>query len=462
MPPSTQPLAEVKVTKMKECPMLTAGRITPLIMQSWTLACKRYKKHGGKTDTEIVSYVAEGMFEPRLVAWYQADQTRIDTLSLDAYLTELAQLVLEKNWSHDILETILSSSQGNQVFIDWKIELENLNAILATSAPTKALTKAELKTQLQSNLHPDLRLNISLEPVLATELAPWALEVKERDDRMRAEDARTQKLIDASATARATRRGEKKDLLSRLTDPPAKGNTSSGSTHKSKPAEKKRLPALTLEERALLDKHAGCTHCCKFNAGHKNAECPMKADNTWPDAETYTTLTAPATSALEEEDKDNETDSYVAPPTEAPFSVSHLYPTLYATGPLITEFPIQIHPLMDIGSPSTVISLELCEQLGLRRYPLPAKENNLSSLSKQKLNCEEFVKLELQSDRGVWKSGVHRMKVNKGLSFPIILGMPFLSSEQIVIDTHERTAIDKRSGFDLLNPPPRTPRPQGK
>ena len=194
--------------------MLTASRITPLIMQLWTLACKHYKKHGGKMDTEIASYVTEGMFEPCLVVWYQADQTCIDTLSLDAYLMELAQLVLEKNWSHDIFETILSSSQGNQVFIDWKIELGNLNAILATSTPTKALTKAELKTQLQSNLHPDLRLNISLEPVLATELAPWALEIKEREDWMQAEDARTQKLIDASATARATHRGEKKDLLS--------------------------------------------------------------------------------------------------------------------------------------------------------------------------------------------------------------------------------------------------------
>ena len=66
--------------------MLTAGQITPLIMQSWTLACKRYKKHGRKTNAEIVSYVAEGMFELWLVAWYQADQTRIDGLTLNAYL----------------------------------------------------------------------------------------------------------------------------------------------------------------------------------------------------------------------------------------------------------------------------------------------------------------------------------------------------------------------------------------
>ena len=63
-----QPLAEVITAKMKDCPVLTAGRITPLILQSWSLACKRYMKHAEKKPTEIVSFVAEAMLEPRLVA----------------------------------------------------------------------------------------------------------------------------------------------------------------------------------------------------------------------------------------------------------------------------------------------------------------------------------------------------------------------------------------------------------
>jgi hypothetical protein len=214
MSAAAQPLTEVKVTKMKECLMLTAGWITLLIMQSWTLACKCYKKHGGKTDTKMVSYITEGMFKLCLVAWYQADQACIDSLTLDTYLLELSQLVLEKNWAHNILETILSSSQGDRTFMDWKIEMENLNVILTTVAPAKALTKDQLKVQLQSNLHPDLRLNLSLKPVLATNLATWAFEVKECDDHMQAEDACTQKLIDTSMATHVVRCSEKKDLLS--------------------------------------------------------------------------------------------------------------------------------------------------------------------------------------------------------------------------------------------------------
>jgi hypothetical protein len=120
---STQPLAKVKVTKMKVCLMLMARKITLLIMQSWTLACKHYKKHGEKKDNDIVSYVTEEMFEPHLVVWYQADQTQIDALSLDQYLTELSLLILEKNWAHDILETILSSHKAPESFLIGKLRL---------------------------------------------------------------------------------------------------------------------------------------------------------------------------------------------------------------------------------------------------------------------------------------------------------------------------------------------------
>ena len=76
-----QPLAEVQTAKMKDCPILTAGKITPLVLQPWALGCKRYMKHADKKLEEVVSFVAEAMLEPRLIAWYQAGQTRIDALT---------------------------------------------------------------------------------------------------------------------------------------------------------------------------------------------------------------------------------------------------------------------------------------------------------------------------------------------------------------------------------------------
>ena len=278
-----QTLAEVQTTKMKDCPILTARKITPLILQSWSLACKRYMKHAEKEPEEIVSYVAEAMLEPRLVAWYQAGQTCIDVLSLDQYLEELSKLVLEKNWAHKIRDTIISSKQGSWAFIDWKIEIENLNAILTTSSPAHTFTKSRLKIQLEAN-----KTNLLNELCLSNKLDVWSTEVKERDDRVRAENARTQCLIDANNAARAARRGEKKDLLSRLTDPPRQRSNNVGTSSETPQCF---LPKLQDKEKRLLNEHDGCTHCCKFYTGHRAKDCKMTANNTWPDTETYVPLT---------------------------------------------------------------------------------------------------------------------------------------------------------------------------
>ena len=157
-------LAEVKTAKMKDCPILTARKITPLILQSWALACKRYMKHAEKTPDEIVSFVAEAMLEPRLVAWYQAEQIRIDALTLEQYLEGLSKLVLEKNWAHKIRDMIISAKQGDRAFFDWKIEMENLNAILTTSSKAHALTEEGLRIQLEANLNTELKTNLFNEP----------------------------------------------------------------------------------------------------------------------------------------------------------------------------------------------------------------------------------------------------------------------------------------------------------
>ena len=487
-------LAEVRTAKMKDCPILTAGKITPLVLQSWSLACKRYMKHAKKKPTEIVSFVAEAMLEPRLIAWYQADQARIDTLTLEKYLDELSQLVLEKNWAHKIRDTIISSKQGDRPFIDWKIEVENLNAILTTSSPTHALGDDALKVQLEANLNDELKLNLLNEPTLTDKLSVWAVEVKERDDRIKAENARTQRIIDANNAARAARRGERKDLLSRLTDPPQGRNKPTTGTGTAGEAVRRYLPKLQEKEKRLLNEHEGCTRCRKFYTGHHAKDCQMTANNTWPDAETYTTLTLemalaakpqaaasssrlPAAAVISQGlARDDETDSYV---DHSSFTVPHLVAMLDAFGPNISEFPLPIPAMLDVGCPSTVISSTLANELGLRRYPLPPEEDNLISLSESSLSCREYVKMELSSGNGSWKSTVFRAKVNVGLPVPLILGMPFLSSQHIVIDSNSRTAKDKRTGYDLLNPkiparvwapervvppptPPRSPQPPRK
>jgi hypothetical protein len=252
----------------------------------------------------------------------------------------MSSLVLDTDWAHDILETILSTKQGHHAFIDWKIEIENLNSILASLAPTLTLTKVQLQVQLLSNLNPDLRCSLRHEPVKATNLAAWGFEVRDRDDRLCADEERMQKVVDTSSAAHAVCHSEKKDLLLRLSDLPVAG--SSSTTAKTKKPVRACLPPLIEAERALIKEHAGCMQCRRLNVRHGWDTCPMNDTNSWPDPTTYVTLKAPmglhvatitAPAMNKGEEKDNETDMYVPPPPNIPFTVNHLYATLNATGP---------------------------------------------------------------------------------------------------------------------------------
>jgi len=57
---------------------------------------------------------------PHLIAWYQGDQTRIDSQALDQYLEELALLTFAKNWAYTVCEENVTTHQCERQFIDWE------------------------------------------------------------------------------------------------------------------------------------------------------------------------------------------------------------------------------------------------------------------------------------------------------------------------------------------------------
>jgi hypothetical protein len=66
----------------------------------------------------------------------------------------------------------------------------------------------------------------------------------------------------------------------------------------------------------------------------------------------------------------------------------------------------------------------------------------------------EWVKLKLYDVSGLWTSKTVRAVIAPSLCAPVILGLSFLSHNNIVIDHEARTVTDKVTGLDLLNPPP--------
>ncbi|TFK17546.1 hypothetical protein FA15DRAFT_710688 [Coprinopsis marcescibilis] len=269
------------------------------------------------------------------------------------------------------------------------------------------------------------------------------------------------KLIDLNNVHRtANAAARRTTLASRLSPPlPSNNGGSRRTTYvtASQPAPNTYLPRLTDGKKKLLNEHEGCTRCRTFYSGHQAVACPMKEADTWPEASTYKTLTLEMVLAAKprlvagfvgvHEGSDDDTfndditdDGCVLSPIS--FTVPHLVASLEITRPAITEFPLSVQSLLDIRCPSTVISDALATKLGHRRFKLPPEENNLSSLSNTLLEAKEYVKLEATSGNGAWVSGVFYAKVVVGLPVPLILGMPFLSSQHIVLDTHQRTVIN--------------------
>ncbi|KAG5330990.1 hypothetical protein C0989_008470 [Termitomyces sp. Mn162] len=200
--------------------MLTPGRLNVKKFQEWSNTCHRYLKHSEKKPEEIVRFIADGMLELRFMKWYHTNQTCINALSLDKYLTEFAKYALPCKWEHGIRNTLLSSKQGNKPFADWQIELENLNALLANTKSMCCLSDASVQAQLKVNMDPDLRAKLDNTNLIATTFPDWICKVTELNEDLHEENAHTQRLIDANNAACAAEQQKCKPLAERLSDPP--------------------------------------------------------------------------------------------------------------------------------------------------------------------------------------------------------------------------------------------------
>jgi hypothetical protein len=143
--------------------------------------------------------------------------------------------------------------------------------------------------------------------------------------------------------------------------------------------------------------------------------------------------------------------------------VPHLFWRCSVSG-AAESFPLTFNALIDDSSHTVLIREELVNTLSLRRRLLPKPENVelVMQAGKEKVVVEltEYVKLQLYDPNCWWISKTICAIIAPGLCSPVILGLLFLSHNCIVIDHHAQTAIDKTTGFDILNPvapPPLAP-----
>lgn len=237
------------------------------------------------------------------------------------------------------------------------------------------------------------------------------------------------------------------------------------------------IPKLTPADCALLNDHKGCYKCRHFYAGHRGAECP----NSFLEAAMYKPLALADALAMK---KKRTTKSIVAAVVPVPEIVAavgmsscvigngtdsksyvqhvpHIYWDCLVDSPPL-ESPVSIKALINCACTTVMIKPEFTDSLGLKRAqlhkPMVVSLALGSGGVKETFELVESVSVKLYSVDSSWVSKTVRAVVAPGFCTSIILGQSFLTTNSIIIDFEDRTAIDKKTGYDLLNsPPPASP-----
>jgi len=135
----------------------------------------------------------------------------------------------------------------------------------------------------------------------------------------------------------------------------------------------------------------------------------------------------------------------------APLTVDHLKWDANVFGS--NEFPTRISCLLDNGAHLVLIRPETVADLALPIRKLSEPLSATLAIGGEKIvtSFHNYVHLQLNSVNNEWASKTVRALIAPELCTNILLGLPFLSHNNIVVDHAARTAVDKKSGFDLLN-----------
>ena len=138
-------------------------------------------------------------------------------------------------------------------------------------------------------------------------------------------------------------------------------------------------------------------------------------------------------------------------------TVSHLQWDAMALGP--DGFPLPLTGLLDMGvhvvliSPETVTRLALdVKKLQKPKFIDVAIQGKYVSDSNTHLALTNFVSFTLSTVNNSWTSKTIRAIVTPGLCTSILLGLLFLSHNEILIDCTLHSACVKGSSVDLLSP----------
>jgi len=487
-------------------PILSEGELTPKALMTFEEDCNSYflNAKGGVTQEQKVLRILNSFRDTHVRNWITTDRAALTALTFEAFMLRLRAEFLPPNWEDKVCSRILGSKMSrNDRFIHWARSLQAENYVLRGT--TSHLSDDRLRDTLEANVDHDLRLLATdIDPVIRASLMDWLNTVEKLDAKRKLELKRHRELL--SDELHHAKRQNTRTTTSYSSQNRASSSYTSQNVNPQS-AQTCRLPALTLDERALLRDNRGCFKYWRFFQDHRTPNCP----NDFPSADSYKPLSVedlnrakkfsekkgvsgssqrqPKTVAALQ-DATQETAS--APATE--YSEDGIYATFGPTagssiigngsfsegetsvsfpplkskhfiwkckvngGPTV-DFPLMVHTLIDNGAHIVLIRPELVKQLHLPVYTLETPEEvdvaiDTSCKKTKKQILSSFVILHLTSPDNVFVAKPVCALITPGLCMPVILGLPWLEHNRIVCDHADRACIVKDLNYDLLHPPP--------
>jgi hypothetical protein len=467
-----------------KAPILRPGDISPDVMRRFEHACLNYFDHKEVVAEKQVRKILSSFKDSCISDWIANEHERLLELSFTEFMSEIRDGYLDRDWEDSTRRELLVMFQNNTSFRDYSVRVQGKNSLLLGT--DSHLGDDKLRHRIEAGMNERLAKRCKAEKVnKVVDFKDWLAKVKRVDDGLQ-DDRR-----EWEAMARNSHETSRKTNV--LAEPSCRYNTQPSSSNVN---NRVLLPKLTENERTLLSSNDGCFKCRTFFADHRSSTC--KGD--FPNPVGYKSLTqgdvdkakkslnskkvAAIFPALDTPDENIFTPTHPVAAIIGTSSQPYAYQAVNASSVLDTEgdtgsdedevcrsqhllwncsifsthdaFPVNISALIDNGSHLVLIHPDYVQKLALPRHKLPRPISVELAMNEQQkrgvFELKDYVSLSLFDSTSFWTAKPIRAIVCDGLCAPVILGLPFLERNNIVIDHRLRTATQKDTGFDLLNP----------
>ncbi|KAF9495343.1 hypothetical protein BDN71DRAFT_1506903 [Pleurotus eryngii] len=479
--------AKIEQSAPNHPPTMGEGDVDASLLWDWFVKSENYLCHKNTPAADMVKTVAHGMGGVHAIRWLAAHGPSLHTMDWDDYKEQMRSLFLPVDWEYTTRMSILRMKQGSRPFIDFALDVLGKNNLLAGTA--SFMNDDFVCDALEAGMEPNLAQECHQENMNHFDgFRVWMDEVKRLDEQRRQcfeEIAREFARLNVKGSAAA-------QTSARATRPTSTVSSTS------KPASSfVPIPKLLDSERSLLQNNGSCFKCRRFWAGHIGPHCPHPPI----DGATYKTITSapprPANyvgrggpvaavleeplaqqTSIEEELISFENVAAVLPNVVssvmdtgspgysddeyAPFSCSNMFwschplpPSAYP--PSCASPPLTLKGLIDDGSSVVLIKESVADMLKLPRFVAsqPFVCQPAFSTSKTLQTLASYVKIQPTSVDGTFSSLPLRAFVSPSLVTDLILGLPFLTSNLLIVDHGSRSCIvklDNERSYDLLHP----------